>query len=243
MTTDPMLARIRALLAKAEDPAATPAEAETYTGKANELIAKYGIDAALLAAAQDDGKAPTPGSKIFDVEAPYAPDKVSLLNTIALALRCRAIRLSTGWRNKYQVHVFGFTADLERVELLYTSLLIQQAQALAVAHVPWGVNTAAFRRSWMEGYRLAVHGRLLAAEKRAAQQAQTSTGPSVALVLANRDTMVDQLVRNTYPKLGKGRGRQLSSTAGRSSGYESGRKANLGGTGIHDRGAGRAVGA
>ena len=47
--TDVLLTRIRKLLAKAEDPAATAAESETYTAKAAELIATYGVDRALLA--------------------------------------------------------------------------------------------------------------------------------------------------------------------------------------------------
>jgi len=44
------LGRVRKLLAKAEDPAVTAAEAELYNAKAAELIARHGIDAALLAA-------------------------------------------------------------------------------------------------------------------------------------------------------------------------------------------------
>ena len=47
---DPILAKVRKLLALAEDPAATTHEAETYTAKATQLIADYGIDRALLAA-------------------------------------------------------------------------------------------------------------------------------------------------------------------------------------------------
>ena len=48
---DPLLARVRKLLAKAEDPGCTPAEAEALTDKAAQLIAKYGVDRAMLAAA------------------------------------------------------------------------------------------------------------------------------------------------------------------------------------------------
>ena len=42
---------VRKLLAKA-DGAATPAEAEVYTAKAIELMARHGIDEALLAGAR-----------------------------------------------------------------------------------------------------------------------------------------------------------------------------------------------
>ena len=49
--TDPILSKVRKLLALAEDPAATEHEAELYTAKATQLIADYGIDRALLACA------------------------------------------------------------------------------------------------------------------------------------------------------------------------------------------------
>jgi cytosine/adenosine deaminase-related metal-dependent hydrolase len=50
MTSDnPLLERVRKLLAKAEAQGATPAEAEALTAKAAELMARYGIDRALLA--------------------------------------------------------------------------------------------------------------------------------------------------------------------------------------------------
>ena len=52
MENDKWLIRIRALLAQAEDPAATPAEAETFLAKATKLIAKLGIDTAMLAATE-----------------------------------------------------------------------------------------------------------------------------------------------------------------------------------------------
>ena len=47
---DSRLARVRKLLAKAEDTAVTPQEAEAYTAKVAELMASYGIDRAMLAA-------------------------------------------------------------------------------------------------------------------------------------------------------------------------------------------------
>ena len=48
--SDRLLERVRKLLAKAEDESVTPPEAQALTAKAAELMAKYGIDRALLAA-------------------------------------------------------------------------------------------------------------------------------------------------------------------------------------------------
>ena len=60
---DSRLAKIRKLLAQAEDPAATPEEASAFTAKAAELIAAYGIDAALLEDRAPQGEpSPRPSS-------------------------------------------------------------------------------------------------------------------------------------------------------------------------------------
>jgi len=55
---DKLLDRVRKLLAKAEDESCTPPEAEALTAKAAELMAKYGIDRALLAAVRPETDAP-----------------------------------------------------------------------------------------------------------------------------------------------------------------------------------------
>ena len=47
---DDLLDRVRKLLAKAEDEGCPAAEAEALTAKAAELMARYGIDRALLGA-------------------------------------------------------------------------------------------------------------------------------------------------------------------------------------------------
>ena len=58
------LVLIRALLAKAE---ATdfPEEAELFTAKATELIAKFSIDEALLWSASDSGESRRPGVRVY----------------------------------------------------------------------------------------------------------------------------------------------------------------------------------
>src|ERR1022692_34306 len=55
-----LLERVRKLLAKAESAGTTLPEAEALTAKAAELMAKYGIDRALLAAARPETGQPDP---------------------------------------------------------------------------------------------------------------------------------------------------------------------------------------
>jgi len=125
---DALLARVRKLLAKAEDPGVTPAEAQALTGKAAELMAKYGIDRALLAAERPETD--RPADRVIDVDNPWARVQAHLLCGLASALRCQCVilsRTSPGAR----IHMFGFASDLERTDVLYTSLLVQMWQGLA----------------------------------------------------------------------------------------------------------------
>ncbi|MEH1012505.1 DUF2786 domain-containing protein [Micromonospora sp. CPCC 206060] len=222
--SDAMLARVRKLLAKAEDPACSPAEAALFTAKATELIARYGVDRALLAA-RDPATDPV-GDRTVGIIAPYALDKAGLLAAVADPLRCRCVRRRD--RTGYTMHLFGFASDLERVELLFTSLLVQAAHGIAGAEVPRGEHPAAFRRSWLAGFAREVGARLRTAEECAAAR---PAGISVALVLADRSTRVDRRLAEVYPRLRPAAARRLVG-GGLAQGAAAGRRADLGGTGL-----------
>ena len=228
-----LLGRVRKLLAKAEDPAVTAAEAELYNAKAAELIARHGIDAALLAATGQTRD--EVAHRAIAVDNPYARDKAHLLTSVADPLRCQTVH--TYGPSSYVVRVYGFTADLERVELLYTSLLVQATRELT--HVRpdsfWGESTAAYRRSWLAGFSSAVTTRLRHAEQRAATTRPTaSDGTSTALVLRDRSTQVTDAVSADYPRLRTMRRRDLTGS-GRADGYASGARADLGARRLDDR--------
>jgi hypothetical protein len=228
---DPKLTKVRKLLAKAEDPAATSAESELFTAKAAELIAEYGIDQALLA--HDHERRDAIGNRIVVLDRPFAADKADLLSTVAVRLRCACVRRTErrdGIR-ELSLHVFGHDSDLVRMEMLFTSLLVQATTALARVPVPPWEHKAAFRRSWMAGFRSAISQRLLDAEQRAETAAESRRSPdhaSTALVLADRDTQVLGAMHDAYPLLSTGRRRTLSGSGG-SAGYAAGKRADLGG--------------
>jgi len=222
MNDHPLLGRVRKLLAKAEDPACTPAEAEAFTAKATELIAKYGVDQALLAGA-DPALDPV-GDRVVTIGPPYSRDKAGLLGAVAVALRCRVVYLER--RGTARIHLFGHGADLERVELLFTSLLVQAAHGLAATEVPNFDHPAAFRRSWLVGFTEAIRARLTVAERAAAADA-----PGAELILVDRTELVDRRRDETYPNLTRLGPRRLAGT-GRRQGYAAGRTADLGGPGL-----------
>jgi len=228
MTTDnPLLARVRKLLAKAEAAGATPAEAEALTAKAAELMARYGIDRALLAAAQPDTD--QPADRKVDIDNPWARVQAHLLCGLASALRCQAVilpRPGPGTR----IHLFGFASDIERTDVLYTSLLVQMWQGLAAADAPAGVRSVrAWRRSWLLGFTSAVVARVRAAEQRAATQADqehAGSGPGTALVLADRSRIIEAEIGRAYPLTRKSR--VTYSGNGYGAGYAQGQQADLG---------------
>jgi hypothetical protein len=215
---DGLLARVRKLLAMAEDPACTPGEAEAFNAKAAALIAKYGVDQAMLAV-RDPAVDPV-GDRVVTIDPPYARDKAGLLAAVASPMRCRVVHLER--RSLARSHLFGHAADLERVELLFTSLLVQAAHGLAASPVPFGEHPAAYRRSWLVGYSQAVSARLWTAEKDA-----TAETPGAELVLVDRTDLVERRRDDTYPKLAKMPPRRLQGS-GRVRGYRAGEQAHLG---------------
>ena len=182
------------------------------------LSVVHGVDQALLSLA--DPEAGPVGDRMITIVPPYARDKAGLLAAVAMSLRCRVVHLER--RGTARSHLFGHAADLERVELLFTSLLVQAAHGLATAVVPWGEHHAAFRRSWLVGYTEAIRARLLESEKSAADAA-----PGAELVLVDRTELVEQRRDEVYPRLAKLGPRRLRGT-GRRQGYTVGRTANLG---------------
>ncbi|AEH10960.1 MULTISPECIES: DUF2786 domain-containing protein [Protofrankia] len=229
MDADAALGKIRKLLAMAEAEGLPEQARESYNDKAADLIAQYGIDRALL-----EETAPTTataGDVVLGVDHPYARDKITLLAAIAGPLGCRLIHRTNplGGAIAHAAHLFGMAADLERTQILYTSLLVQQAHALALVRVPPAEDVRAFRRSWMAGFAAAVQSRLTAAESGARERHRSghAGGRSVDLVLADRSARVDRHVGEVYPRLRTTRSRNLSGSGGLA-GFQAGQRADIG---------------
>ncbi|MGW1763889.1 DUF2786 domain-containing protein [Streptomyces sp. NPDC002073] len=190
-----MLARIRALLAKAE---ATqyPEEAEALSAKAQELMARHTVDEALLAA-RGTGPAQLPAACRIGVEPPYEEAKAVLLDAVSTANRCRAV-----WNGSFDFStVVGFEADLEAVELLYTSLLVQGTAAMARAEHAQRAGgrkrTKTFRQSFFLAYASRIGHRL---EETATRTTEAAGGASLLPVLAARDVAVTSRAEELFPR-------------------------------------------
>jgi hypothetical protein len=221
-----LLDRVRKLLAQAEDDSVTPAEAQAFTAKAAQLMAKYGIDRALIAAERPETD--RPANRVLDIDNPWAREKAHLLSGLASALRCQCILLS-GSRPGSRVHLFGFASDIDRTDVLYTSILIQMAHGLSTAQVPEWSNPRSWRRSWLLGFATAVIARVREAEHgavRAATMPGTRGGEKTALVLADRSLIIRQQVEEAYPMTRKTRITYTGS--GYRDGYHQGERADIG---------------
>jgi hypothetical protein len=223
---DRLLDRVRKLLAKAEAEGVTVAEAQALTGKAAELMAKYGIDRALLAATKPETD--KPGDRMVEIYNPWGRVQAHLLCGLAAALRCQSIILTTD--SGLRVHVFGYASDIERADILYTSVLVQMWHGLVAAEVPADAySVRAWRRSWLLGFAAAVIARVRTAEQRAertAAGAPDGQSSRAALVLADRSLVIRQNVAQAYPVTRTAR--VTYSGSGYTDGYEQGKRADIG---------------
>lgn len=226
---------IRAMLAKAE---ATnfPGEAETYTAKAMALMSKWGIEKALL----EDAK-PTTGiaDRIFTLEAPFARDKVNLLFVVVSALGGRSVLIQ--WRQgkvagQQRLHVFATETDLARIDMLFTSLLVQCSAAMNHAV---SVSREAqyrprkFKSDFLLGFSDTVGYRLRAAEREAAKAAEgmaAAQGTTIDLVLVGKKDRVDARVEDVYKDLVSTKHRNREVGGGYGHGADAGKRADIGGS-------------
>ncbi|MFI9267879.1 DUF2786 domain-containing protein [Streptomyces werraensis] len=200
-----MLGRIRALLAKAEA-TGFPEEAEALSAKAQELMARHSVDEALLAAraAVTEG----PDAVRIGVDPPYEQAKAVLLDAVAAANHCRAV-----WNEAFGFStVVGFASDLEAVELLYTSLLVQATGAMTRAEAAQRAGgrkrTKTFRQSFLAAYAHRVGVRLAAAA------AEVPVGEDLLPVLASREVAVGERMDRLFPETTTTRLRGVSDAAG-----------------------------
>ncbi|MGZ3119064.1 DUF2786 domain-containing protein [Streptomyces sp. H62] len=237
-----LLGKVRSLLRKAENAGATEEEARVYLAKATELMAKYGIEQAML----DDLTEPErPADRIVDLYPPYVKEGRRLLARIGYEMRCRSV-YPGGKANRHRVHLFGFEADIQATEVLFASLRLQMLDGADRAdrlHRPEGEDARAYKRSWMLGFIREVTARIGAAQQAARAAAEQRTeaegegrdGRSVALVLADRTTVVEARLAAQYPKLNKTRPTKFKGT-GYWQGVVDGRDADIGGPAFDEEG-------
>jgi hypothetical protein len=191
-----VLGRVRALLAKAE---ATeyPQEADALSAKAQELMSRYSLHEAL--ADHDRSRAPAAAARRIWIDSPYAGAKAVLTQAVATANRCRAV-----WAEDLGfLTVIGSETDLNLVELLATSLLVQANRAMLAAGRQAGgggtARTRSFRQSFLIAYATRIGERLDTAN--ATVTAKAREDGRLLPVLVARSRAADELTDRLFPSM------------------------------------------
>lgn len=220
-----VLARVRALLAKAESTEFAE-EADAFFAKAQELMSRYALERVMLDA--DAGRAGGgPGGRRIWLDTPYVSAKSLLINAVASANRSRTVfHESLGC-----VTVLGDEIDLELVEVLSTSLLVHASQAMVAAGRQIDrrgqSRTKSFRQSFLVSYAARIGERLSAAAEAVSEAVAGELGDERLLpVLAARGQQVDELFTSLFPAL-TSRRVSVSNAAGWGAGRVAADLANL----------------
>jgi len=124
--------------------------------------------------------------------------------------------------------LYGFAGDLERVEMLFTTLLLHMTSDLGKARVPFGEDLGTFRASFVLGFAGEIKRRLAEMHRKATADTDTSGGRGAELVLADRKALVDQRFEEDNADAYQS-GPISSSGSGWGDGRRSGERADLGG--------------
>lgn len=159
-------------------------------------MTKHTIDLALIeGAGQDPGR---PSIVRLPIDAPYADSKALLLQVIAEHSRCRSVsdtRLQLS-------QVIGYSPDLDTVELLFTSLLVQAQQALqdAAAGAPPGSHrrSQGFRSAFLLGLADRIGTRLTEINEHAYSAAGSDT---FLPILRSRNARIVDFVQQHFGNL------------------------------------------
>jgi hypothetical protein len=134
------LRQVRALLDKASDPATTPAEAQALREKADDLMLAYAISEFEAQQRIDKGIRQKPEQRhirVCEANNLLKPQLVTLMGDVVWHCRCKAVFSGLSFEKAGSTAtVVGFPSDLDYLEMLFTSLMVQMAQHLEPAVNP-----------------------------------------------------------------------------------------------------------
>jgi hypothetical protein len=227
-----LVARVRKLMDKA---AATSNvhEADAFSRKAAELIARHRIDPQSLADADRDDLAVR---EITLGRGAYVRARLALLMAVSEAHDSRVVFAATPTGTV--AYVAGRSSDLDLVEVMYTSLHAQAAARMSMEHRATGAATQRHRRSFLFGYADRVAKSFDDARRNARV---TSPGPGAAESAGRspaRLEHLDQVDRFIAERFGRVRAARSASGAevgGWTAGSAAAERADLGRKRVADR--------
>lgn len=222
-----LLAKIEALLAVANHPNTGANEAEAASNRANVLMTKYAIDEAMLGNTNGDPKEME--VRKFNVGAPYAAQRRTLLGLIAKSQKLRSVGVGNG-----VVAVAGTKVQLDMLDKMFGALSIQMANAAANAREA-GVSGAAlvsWRTNFQKAWCSTVFKRLVEQRKNAETDATVEHGPGVGLMLRDESARMNEhfmaWFKQEYPGHTIRTSKQRAGSAGYGAGQSAGGRADIG---------------
>jgi hypothetical protein len=203
--------KIQALLELAAHPNTPPPEAENAQAKATALILKHGFDTAAL---RPKGQANEIAVRSYPLDGKYAVSRRTLLVGIAYAFQCKAIQTHGGG-----LKLYGTVTNLDAVDAIYPSLVIQMQNEALTSRPPSHVNGAkvvSWRTNFQKAFAGRVYKRLQEQFAFATREAEAEHGSGVGLALADDAKRVAAIFKKENPHT-----RSSSSRAG-SYGYAAG---------------------
>lgn len=235
MTDDKMLARIAALLRKAE---ATDNvhEAEAFMAAAQRLATATSIDLAVARAhASTRTAAQTPIQRTITIGAAGSKGLRTYVQLFVVIAAANDVRCDVASNSTF-VYAYGFAEDIDASHALYASLVVQMVRAsdayiASGAHKPTPTITA--RLNFQLAFGARIGQRLAEAREQARQEAGRDSGRPPGTMIALRDKEIE--LHDYYRRASKARGIWRASrvsagysSAARRAGDRAGRRARLG---------------
>lgn len=162
---DKMLRKVQALIAKADDPATTPEESQSFREGAERLMAAYRIEESMLAAAAPAGTALAPVWKTWNVchiMNEFRQQYKTIASAVINHIGARAVfttQMGEDGADWWVAEVVGYESDLRYGEMLLTSAVMAFGHLLEPKYSPDEsdqVNAYRMRKAGMEGRRIAM---------------------------------------------------------------------------------------
>lgn len=191
-----LLERVRKLFEKA-NATTNSHEADAFSRKAAELVARHRIDPSRLSAATGD-------DRVVMHEMPlgrgaYVRARLALLTTVGDHHDVRVVFRSTP--SGMLAYLAGFASDVEVVELLYHSLHQQAAAQMAGISRGTGPATQRFRRSFLMGFANRIGDLLDSTEREAGRGRSPAAVESTAIALRERTQQVDEFITTSFGRV------------------------------------------
>lgn len=231
MTSFDYTSKIRALLDRAEHENTPEEERLSCLERAQAMMEKHAIEEHQVRDLNNDRANAKVGRRTYfraEKRQAYVKARRELLFGLAATMKLKVVSFGANGRDGSEV--FGFEADLDMLDILYTSILVQMGTAMTQAEreASYIDNVRSWRTSYAHGFVRTVTSRLWhAAQARNDEHRVAGTD----VVLVNRAEVVAAAMDEAYPHTRKGAAASasLSDLGAYGTGARDGRNADLGG--------------